>query len=476
MSSGWEPVTDDETGETYYQKGDETSWEPWLEDPSVWDIFQDDEGEDYYYNTLTEESTYDRPEVLPAPAPPAPAPAPVPVVSLPPPTLPPPPRLPVGIPPKVNIPPPVAVAAAPAKPAAAASAVPKGPVIPDSALLAKIRDITAKMGASASPDDFKRGSFELRSLLFAVYASPSLEQACAVASSSVLGIICTHLPRLRNMAIDCSETLDLLILILTNIASASNVSATACDELDELLSSNTIAFARNLIACCLKWKDDADICHKTMTCVSIIAGQCSIASPKAPLRRKALVAGSLFNAAMTSITRWKARGEASADAIAALFYSKDRNEVSSFITALESQKPAPFSTLILGAARSNPASKPFLNCLRALAAASILVQRMNEARFLFDQALEISPSDSTTYLSYALTIPREDRRYPDTVAMCRSFADKQHPHSLERVEMDLTEYGKFTCSGCNFPIQMNRFTCSGCDYHRCANCHHFLTG
>jgi hypothetical protein len=101
---------------------------------------------------------------------------------------------------------------------------------------------------------------------------------------------------------------------------------------------------------------------------------------------------------------------------------------------------------------------------------------MNEARFLFDQALEISTSDSTTYLSYALTIPREDRRYPDTVAMCRSFADKQHPHSLERVEMDLTEYGKFTCSGCNFPIQMNRFTCSGCDYHRCANCHHFLTG
>jgi len=474
----WTPVTDEETGDTYYQNGDETSWEPWLEDPSVWDVFQDDEGENYYFNTLTEESTYDRPEVLPAsePAPaPAPTPAPAPV-SLPPPAV----RAPVGIPQaKVGIPPPVVGSAksTTAPPTATAMAVPKGPVIPDAALGTKLSSVTARMGPSASPDDVKRGSQDLRTILFEVYSSPSLEQACAVASSSVLATVCTHLPKLRNVASECSDALDLLIITLTNIASASTVSATACDSLDEMLASGTIAFARNLIACCLKWKDDADICHKTMTCVSIIAGQCSVGSPKGASRRKALVTASLFNAAVSTITKWKVRSEASADAIAAFFYSTDRNEVSGFITALESLKPAPFSTLIIGAARSNPASKPFLNCLRALAAASILVQRMNEARFLFDQALEISPSDSTTYLSYALTIPREDRRFADTVAMCRSFPDKQHPHALARVEMDISEYGKLSCSGCNFPIQMNRFTCSsGCDYHRCANCHHFLTG
>ena len=122
--------------------------------------------------------------------------------------------------------------------------------------------------------------------------------------------------------IDCSEVLDLLILTLQNIALASTNTSSACDDLDEMLSSNSIAFARNLIACCLKWKEDADVCHKTMMCCQLIAGPCSLGSPKAGSRRKALIAGSFVNAAVSVLTRWKTRGEAAADAISTFFYFK----------------------------------------------------------------------------------------------------------------------------------------------------------
>ena len=484
--SSWIAVKDDDSGDTYYQKGDETSWEPWTEDPSVWDIFEDDEGTPYYYNTLTEESTYDRPEILPEPAP-APTPAPtLPPPTLPPPTLLPPPQLPQSQ--KIGIPVAKVVSIPSSIPAAKLgagggggglarippSSPPKGPVTPDASLTANLRSITSQLGVTASPDILKRGILELRTLLFSINPA-TLEQACSVANSSVLGIVCANLPKFRNVLIDCSEVLDLLILTLQNIALASTNTSSACDDLDEMLSSNSIAFARNLIACCLKWKEDADVCHKTMMCCQLIAGPCSLGSPKAGSRRKALIAGSFVNAAVSVLTRWKTRGEAAADAISTFFYSTDRNEVSAFITALEQQKPTSFSTLLVGAAKTNPESKVFLNCLRSFGIASILIQRMNEARFIFDQALQIAAADSTTYLSYALTISREDRRYPETITMCRTFSDKIHDHDLDRIEMDLTEFGKYTCAGCEFPIQMNRFSCEPCGYHRCANCHHFLT-
>lgn len=62
LMSSWQETKDDE-GRTYYYNSEtqETSWENPEKDKGVWVAYKTDDGKDYYYNELTGETTWDKP-------------------------------------------------------------------------------------------------------------------------------------------------------------------------------------------------------------------------------------------------------------------------------------------------------------------------------------------------------------------------------------------------------------------------------